>query len=357
VFLKSLTFVAFAVLLTAAAAQTPPAKAPAPDPKQERTLFLTGGARLQEKKFEDATAAFGKLRQLGDVAGTFGIAQVLMAQGKADEAIRFLANEAANNPARAEFPVAIGDLEMRAGRNDQALEQFQKALTLIDFKSAEGFYVHRSRFGVNPLEDSLAALAGPDGTPRGAAGIYARISEIYNQNKDAASAIAALRKARELQPHDAVVLGTLGAALEGGGKRDEAIALYREALVVQPNDAMALNNLAFALADSGGDLFEALRYARRAQYTQPDSPEIADTIAWISLKQGWIDDALAAFVGLVRKQPGNPIFRNHLVAALDRLEKPAPSILELKTALKAAPSDENNQKILKLMSPPQKPAQ
>jgi tetratricopeptide (TPR) repeat protein len=351
--LKAYVLILLAVIPTATA-QDPPGNQPTAELKQLQALFAAGATSLQAKKFADAEVTFGKLRTLDSMMGSFGLAQAYMAQGKEADARRILGEEAAKNPARPEFPIAIGDIAVRTGRYDMALEEFQKALSLLGFSSASGFYLHRGAYGADPLTDSLAAIGGPDKTPKGAAGIYLRISEVYGLKKDTDGAITALRKARELQPHDAAVLANLGIALEASGKKEEAIGVYREALKANANDPVVLNNLAFLMADNGGDLFIALRYARRAQFLQPETLEITDTVGWVSLKQGWIDDAILTFSDLVRKQPGNRTFRAHLLAALDKKPEPSATEQELKAALKGEPADDNNEKILTLLKPPEK---
>ncbi len=64
---------------------------------------------------------------------------------------------------------------------------------------------------------------------------------------------------------------------------------------------MALNNLAFLMAETGGDLDDALTKAQRAKQLLPSLYEISDTLGWIYLKKNLADKAIDIFKDLVAK--------------------------------------------------------
>jgi tetratricopeptide (TPR) repeat protein len=316
-------------------------------------LFRAGVVSLQAGKFAEAETAFRNLYAAvpGNVMGLEGVAQVYVAQGKKDDALRILDEELAKKPAWPELHVLIGDTAMRAGGYDRALTEFRRALDGMDFKNANNFYVRRGGDGSN----ALAVLIGPDGTPKGAAGIYLRIAEVYRAKNDPAASVAALRSADELAPHTGAILGNLGVELDASGKKKEAVEAYRAALKVNPNDPEALNNLSFLIADSGdGDLYEALRMARHAKQLAPNVPDIADTEGWVSLKLGWTDDAIGIFGDLVRKRPDSKQFREHLLLALEKNGEKTVKVTELIAALKQEPTADNQDKVKVLLEKPVK---
>ena len=93
-------------------------------------------------------------------------------------------------------------------------------------------------------------------------------------------------------------------------------ALHQAMAKAHPDDAPALNNVAFFLADTGGDLDEALRLVRNALAKMPGQPSFSDTIGYIYLKKGMLDSALQSFSTLARKYPTSASFRYHFARAL-----------------------------------------
>ncbi len=87
----------------------------------------------------------------------------------------------------------------------------------------------------------------------------------------------------------------LAEELARAGRHEEARALYREVAKAHPENAPALNNAAFFLADTGGDLDEALRLAKNALAKVPGQPNFSDTIGYIYLKKGMLDSAIQSF--------------------------------------------------------------
>lgn len=158
-------------------------------------------------------------------------------------------------------------------------------------------------------------------------------------------ALAALRKAREIAPGDPQVLMTLAGALLQGGRTAEAQDCYRTVLAADPNNSIAMNNLAFSLADRGGDLGEAQRIAESARRKWPEQPNIADTLAWVYLKQNKTGKALDILNDLVRKYPGNSSFRYHLGLAWLQKGDTAKAHSELETALAGALSKQDADRI------------
>ncbi len=77
-----------------------------------------------------------------------------------------------------------------------------------------------------------------------------------------------------------------------------------------------MNNAAFFLADTDGDLDEALRLAKNALAKNPGQPSFSDTVGYIYLKKGMLDSAIQSFSTLARRYPDSASFRYHLGLAL-----------------------------------------
>jgi Flp pilus assembly protein TadD len=158
-----------------------------------------------------------------------------------------------------------------------------------------------------------------------------------------------LRKAKDLEPGNVVVLSTLALCLDQSGRHEEAAQGYRDALAADPNNGANNNNLAYLIAERGGDLDVALVHAQRAKQAMPGSAEVNDTLGWIYLKRKQSDQAIAAFREAFEQKPGENVYRTHLAMALDQKGDASKEAEELKLLLRAAPSPENEARIRVLL--------
>jgi Flp pilus assembly protein TadD len=134
------------------------------------------------------------------------------------------------------------------------------------------------------------------------------------------------------------------------GEPDLARKYYEAALRVDPGNAYALNNLAYLIAESNGDLNEALTYAQRAKQKLPNFSEITDTIGWIYLKKNLPDSAIDNFKALVIQAPQNPTFHFHYAMALNQKGDREGARRECNAALTNRPAKEQEAEIRKLLA-------
>jgi tetratricopeptide (TPR) repeat protein len=160
------------------------------------------------------------------------------------------------------------------------------------------------------------------------------LGDLYEAKGDHATAITFYQQAWDSQPTDVGLALTLADALARAGRSDDAKKHYEGLLKVHPDNPAALNNLAFLLADSGGDLDEALNLAQRALGKVPNQPAFSDTVGYIYLKKGRTDLAMQTFGSLVRKNPELAAFHYHLGLAMFQKGDKAGARKELQSALK-----------------------
>jgi tetratricopeptide (TPR) repeat protein len=291
-------------------------------PGSPDVLFQLGVVNLAENKFKEAEDAFRRAYQLNPAnsRGLMGIVETNMAQNKTDEALKILQAESDKAPNRLDLLLAMGNTAVRAGKYDLAVQTFNKVLTSLDKGSkAQG-------------------------------DLYLRIGETYRRKGDLNGAVQALQKARETLPDNIVVLSTLALVLDGAGRRPEAKQVYEATLKLDPNNAVALNNLAFLLAESNGDLDDALTKAQRAKQLLPSLYEISDTLGWIYLKKNLADQAIDVFKDLVVKQPNHSTYHYHLGMAYAQKGDKSKAVEQLKEALKYNPAKEEKDKIQQLIT-------
>jgi len=249
-----------------------------------------------------------------------GIVESDLEQNKSDAAIQTLKEELAKNPERAEMKLLLADVEVRVGKFDDAVADYQ---AIID-------------------------KMGKDSKAR--ARIYVRLGESYRRKGDPAGAIQAFQKAREILPDDVTVLSELALVLDSAQRWSEAMKVYEAAIRLQPNDGVSLNNDAFLIAEHGGDLDQALTRAQRATQLLPKYPEVADTLGWIYLKKNLSDQALDIFKRNVAQQPNSSTYRYHLGMAWYQKGDKSQARQALVEALKYNPSGYERQKIQELLA-------
>jgi tetratricopeptide (TPR) repeat protein len=120
---------------------------------------------------------------------------------------------------------------------------------------------------------------------------------------------------RALRPDSSLAHFNLGVALHYAGRRREAMAAYRRALDLDPKDAEAQNNLGVALEEEGRTDEAADRYGRAAAL-RPEWASAHLNLGNACLKLGRTDDALAAYGDAVRLADDWPDARLGLGQAL-----------------------------------------
>ena len=178
----------------------------------------------------------------------------------------------------------------------------------------------------------------PDDKSKGL--LWSHIGECYRYKGNFADSIHAVEQAAALLPNDAAIASSLGLLYDAQHDFVNARKYYERALAIDPNNPLLLNNLAYMLTETGGDLDQALNYARMAQAKLPNFIEVEDTIGWIYLKKNMPSIAAPEFWKAVQKAPQNPEYHYHYAMALNQQGLRADAMNELRTALKNNPKPE-----------------
>jgi len=129
----------------------------------------------------------------------------------------------------------------------------------------------------------------------------------------------------------------MGLVLNSQGKLDAANNEYRKVLTLSPKNPLAANNLASNLADGGGNLDEALKFAQIAREAAPEDPSVGDTLGWIYYKKGLVDNAYPLISEAAGKLKKNASIRYHYGMVLAKKGKEKEAAAELKAALSLDP--------------------
>lgn len=154
-------------------------------------------------------------------------------------------------------------------------------------------------------------------------------------------AIAAYRRAIQIDPNLAVAYNNLGIALAQQGRSQEAADAYREAIRLEPNLANAYNNLAAVLI--------VLGEPREAEQIQAQASALlrnansANAIDYINLgralsNQGKHEEAIAAYEIAIEINPSLGTTYNNLGNSLRSLERLEEAVEAYRTAIELTPT-------------------
>jgi tetratricopeptide (TPR) repeat protein len=101
---------------------------------------------------------------------------------------------------------------------------------------------------------------------------------------------------------------------------------------------MAANNLAYLMVETGGNTDVALTLAQTARRALPDSPDTADTLAWVYYYKGTYASARDLLEDAVKINPNNASIHYHLGMTYSKLNDKTNAELHLKKAVSLAPN-------------------
>jgi protein O-GlcNAc transferase len=132
-------------------------------------------------------------------------------------------------------------------------------------------------------------------------------------------ALAAYRKAGEIEPDLVEASYNLGNALKALGRLDEAVAAYRHAISIRPGLLQAHCNLGNALCDQGRP-DEAVAAFRQALRIEPGHANAHLNLGSTLLEQGKIAEAVAACREAIRLRPDFAEARSNLAFSLNLVD-------------------------------------
>lgn len=235
-------------------------------------------------------------------------------QEKYDAAIQYLTGESRRSGSK-EIQRMLADAALRGKKLDVAIQQY-----------------------------SQMAAAEPQNPTA-----HLRLGDAYLQAGRVDEALNQFETAKKLAPKDALTNAMLALALHNSGRAAEAERAYRDTLALESNNPDVKNNLAYLMAETGGNLDEALRLAQEAQRDKPQDMALTDTIGWIYYKKKNTDSAIAVLTNVVQKAPRDPIYHYHLAAALYDKGDKTQAKRELQAAIDNRPSKLYEARIRDLM--------
>jgi tetratricopeptide (TPR) repeat protein len=147
---------------------------------------------------------------------------------------------------------------------------------------------------------------------------YLNLARILKNEGNPKEASDTLQLAAGRFPNDSLVLESLAIGYELMHDYDAAKLAYENVLAKWPNDIVAANNLAMLIADVWPADKALLDRARRLVegFRNSNNPTLLDTLGWVQVRLGNIDDATIILKKAASMQPDNQQALYHYAAAL-----------------------------------------
>jgi tetratricopeptide (TPR) repeat protein len=282
---------------------------------QPGILYAKGESFLEAGNLEQAQHLAQRLLDKGDTArGRTLAGRVLLARGAVEEAISgFRAATVADTRARDPMMYLIAALS-RANRVPEAATYLEGVVaadpnnaTALALMGDVYFTLGRIPEAETALQASIAA------SPRWE-DPYLKLGTLFLRKGDAKAAVDIFEQGLEQVPGHLELQLRLGMSLEQVADFEGAARQYEAVLQREPSQQVAANNLASLIADVWAGDRVRLEQARRIaeNFRNTNQPLLLDTLGWVQLQLGNVDDAIALMERAVRADPTEETLRYHL---------------------------------------------
>ena len=285
------------------------------NPEDAETHNLLGLAQRNIGELSDAANSFEKASNLdiGRYDYRINAAATYVALDKLAEAERILKrnNEVPLDNAKASIFLAIvksrqGDPEAAMAIAKQLQEKYPEDATPVSLE-AELLLVAEDYAGASDLFEKSMQLDPDEWRLAYRAYQVRRAGGIPDPQKPLLDFLA-------INPESATIRNTLAEYYRGVGDMESAASAWETVLEHDPEHVSALNNLAMAYLDNDADLAEEL--AKKAYDLAPDNGLVADTLGWVQVNNGKLEQGIATLQDAVQLSEGNPEIRYHLAVGL-----------------------------------------
>jgi predicted O-linked N-acetylglucosamine transferase (SPINDLY family) len=252
-------------------------------------------------------------------AAIFGIGQLEMQAGKLQQAVAAYRRAAELVPTSAQVHFSLGLALQTTGDPADAIAAHRQALRLDPQFAAALSNLGAALLAVGQTDNAIEPLESAARIEPTVASHCINLGSALSRQRRFAEAEAVLRKAIELDPRSAQASYNLGVALGGKGERSAAADAYRQATVLNPKFADAHANLGAVLQEMGdaGGALDAFHAAIKADpaclaaynnagcaFRSMGNLDDAETVLRQALSRGLVSSALYSNLGNVLKDAG-----------------------------------------------------
>jgi tetratricopeptide (TPR) repeat protein len=138
------------------------------------------------------------------------------------------------------------------------------------------------------------------------------LADIHAAQGSVENAKADLQAAIDRNPREVANYLALDTLYEKEGNWERAKKVCERAHEVDPDSPIVANNLAYLYLEHGGDVNVALSLAQMARQKMPNSPNTAGTLGWAYYKFGSPESAIVQLQECAQEDPNNPLYQYHL---------------------------------------------
>jgi len=275
-------------------------------PKSPLGYVHLGELLIAERRFKDAEQAFEEALLYGPDSGDAlrGLARVYVIQKEPAKAIARINQQIAKAPNSSELHLLLGEVLADHGDLEKAEDALQKS-TDLDRKNIDAFVL---------------------------------LAQVQKARGSQDRAIATCQRNIQENPRDVRSYLQLGVLEETRGNWQRAQELYQKAMQVEPDQPVAANDLAYLMLTHGGNFDVALSLAQTARRGLPDTPGVADTLAWAYYNKGVYDTAIDLLKEALQKNPNDAAYHYHLGMAYREKKDRANATDQLERVLKIDPN-------------------
>ncbi len=269
------------------------------------TLMAEGKLYENRKEFSRAVAAYERAvsMAINELEPLVAVVQLDLREKQPERARRRLEAIITAHPLHLYAHGVMGEVLTLIGRRDHAMAHFREAIRI------------NPRWPTPWLNAATLSMA--------------------QEQPD--NALRTLREGLMANPSSEELHMLLASVLASQNAVDEAIAAYDAVLRMNPRNIFSANNLAALLADHKSDapnLERAFLLSREFEKEAPH-PLFLDTLAWVRLKMGHLEEAVRIMRQAIVKAPDLPTLNYHLGAALYQSGRNGEAKVYLAKALKS----------------------
>lgn len=259
--------------------------------KPDQTFALASLANFYEtaKQYDNAIAAYDRIPSGGPLQLAVDIRKALNLNQleRVDDAKSVLEKLAADNPSDIKPLDALGTIMRGRKRFDEAIDYYNRAITLLGPKSEKAHWTY----------------------------YYAR-----------------------------------GTSYERTKRWSQAEADLQKALQLAPDQPLVLNYLGYSWVDQNKNLKQGLQLIEQAVKLKPDDGYIVDSLGWAHYRLGNYKEAVKYLERAVELRPEDPVLNDHLGDGFWRVGREAEARYQWEQALTLKPEPEDAEKIKKKLT-------
>lgn len=304
-------------------------------PEEPGALHPLARAQVGAGDLHGAAGTYGRLAQLRPQAATYLELAAVQSRINEHAAARGSFRRALElDPGLLSAKIGLALLERTIGQQDEAMrlaQQIQKEHpdAAVGYSLAGELY--RERGDLSNAQASFRRAVDRDPSPL----LISRLAQVYLSGGQESQAIETLEQGVARHPDVTALRTMLGTAYQQAGRAEAARAEYDRVLRQEPANVVALNNNALIYLGRGENE-TALRLAREASRHAPASPQVLDTLGWVKVQSGRVQEGLEILDGLASHE--DPAIHYHLAAALALAGRETEARTRLETLLRTSDS-------------------